>query len=688
LGFQVSEDGISPCPRKIEVIQNLEIPNSLTMLRKFLGLCSYYRRFCRNYAARTSCLTKLLRKDAEFKITREHIAAITDVKNALSEVAFLTHYEPGKPLRIESDGSKQGIGAAIHILKDRFFTPFSFASRALSSSERLLAPIHFELLAITFAFKTFRQYLLDSSTEIEVLTDCAPLQSIFAASYKGKLSPQLLRLCLQLQGYKFTIRARSGASNLAADYFSRYPPPIKETHSSASPIASTRHSSAQILNIAELNLADEQHKDPHLSPIFSALRGEDCDTKTARKARAYMLDQDSQILYRKNYTNHGEKRLAVVPTHLIPRILTHFHDEPMLGGHGGIFRTAKKITAKFYFDNLTKIVTEFCNSCIECQEKKRPTRLRQGLLQPTQHKGPFNTLQLDIFGPIQKTGLFGLKYVHVAICVTTKFVYMTPTKTCDAEATADFIMKLVCTFGLVETIVVDGGTNYTSKLTQELTNRLGINLNVSTAYHSQTIGANERSHGPLANYLSSYLNNSDALWPKYIRAAQLALNCSPSAATQMSPYFLVFGIHPRSPLENNWNLPAQYDTTEKWLENLQKARDLCITNLNAVNVQMSQKYNKGRVPADYKIGQLVMIKFPQNVKGRTDKFVRKFRGPYRITEKLSPLNYMVARIINGTIKSYKVHVVRMKKYHGRPTYLVAPRIKINGPKRKLYFLDY
>lgn len=101
-----------------------------------------------------------------------------------------------------------------------------------------------------------------------------------------------------------------------------------------------------------------------------------------------------------------------------------------------------------------------------------------------------------------------------------------------------------------------------------------------------------------------------------------------------------------------------------------------------------KKYNKGRVQADYKIGQLVLIKFPQNVAGRTDKFVRKFRGPYRITEKLSPLNYIVARIFNGKIKSYKVHVIRIKKYNTRPAYLVTPRIKIAGPKRKLYFLDY
>jgi Reverse transcriptase (RNA-dependent DNA polymerase)/RNase H-like domain found in reverse transcriptase/Integrase zinc binding domain/Integrase core domain len=687
LGFQISEKGISPCPRKVEVIKNLEIPRTLKMLRGFYGMASYYRRHQKNFASRTHCLTQLLRKDAEFKITREHIAAIEDIKSGLSEVAYLTHYEPHKPLRLETDGSCRGISASIHINKEGSFVPFSFASRALTESERRLAPIHFELLAICFGFKQFRQYLLDSSTEIEVLTDCAPLQSIFSASYKGKLSPQLLRLCLQLQGYRFTIKSRSGASNLAADYFSRYPPPTLSAPAAA-PRAAEQHSNAHLLAIEELNFNEEQRKDPNLARIIDALSGAACETKVARKARAYSLDNTTKILYKKNYTNHGEKRLAVVPTQLIPRILTHFHDEPMQGAHTGIFRTAKKISAKFYFDNLTKIVTDFCNSCRECQERKRPIRPRQGFLQPTIHKGPFNTMQLDIFGPVQKTGLFHLKYVHIAICVTTKFVYMLPTKTCTAEATADFIMKIVCTFGLVEHLVVDGGSNFVADLTKELTNRLGINLDVSTAYHPQTIGANERMHGPLANYLSSYLNNCDALWPKYIRAAQLALNCSPSTATQFSPYYLVFGIHPRSPLENNWNLPAQYDTTEKWMENLKKARDLCISNLNKINVKMSEKYNKGRVSPDYKIGQLVMIKFPQNVAGRTDKFVRKFRGPYRVTEKLSPLNYMVARIINGTIKSYKVHVVRMKKYHGRPTYLVTPRVKIIGKKSKLYFLDY
>lgn len=299
------------------------------------------------------------------------------------------------------------------------------------------------------------------------------------------------------------------------------------------------------------------------------------------------------------------------------------------------------------------------------------------------------TLQIDAFGPC-KIGLFGMKYIHVAICVSSKFCILHACKSIDAEATADFIInQICCTFGLPETIITDQGTNYTSGLIKELTKRIGIKLNFATAHHHQTVGTNERLHGPLANYLSMYVNNASSLWPKYVKCAQMALNCSPSHALDgQTPYFIVFGMTPRTAQDINWNLPCEYVTTQQWLENLHKARELCVSHLNQMNMKMAAKYNKGREQPSYKIGQLVLVHFPQSIPSQVDKFTRKYRGPYRVVNKLSALNYEVTRIKNGSIITYRVHVDRMKPFKIRASYLVAPRIKIRGHKRKLYFLDY
>ena len=50
LGHIISEEGIRVDESKITLIKNWPVPKTVKDVRKFLGFCSYYRRFCQNFA--------------------------------------------------------------------------------------------------------------------------------------------------------------------------------------------------------------------------------------------------------------------------------------------------------------------------------------------------------------------------------------------------------------------------------------------------------------------------------------------------------------------------------------------------------------------------------------------------------------------------------------------------------------
>src|SRR5438132_12750789 len=66
LGHYLSSQGIFIDPRKIEAINKWTPPETVSHVRSFLSLASYYQKFVRNFSAILTLLTDLLHKDSEF----------------------------------------------------------------------------------------------------------------------------------------------------------------------------------------------------------------------------------------------------------------------------------------------------------------------------------------------------------------------------------------------------------------------------------------------------------------------------------------------------------------------------------------------------------------------------------------------------------------------------------------------
>ncbi|KHJ40560.1 hypothetical protein D918_09398 [Trichuris suis] len=152
----------APNPSKVSAIASWPIPADRKVLKRFLRLTSYYRRFVPDYATVSVPLYNLLREDTVFHWTNACQVAFDNLKKLLTTAPFLTPPNFRKPFELMTDASDTGLGAVL----EQHGRVVAFASRSLTRSERNYSTIEKECLGIVFALKTFHHYLLARSFTI------------------------------------------------------------------------------------------------------------------------------------------------------------------------------------------------------------------------------------------------------------------------------------------------------------------------------------------------------------------------------------------------------------------------------------------------------------------------------------------------------------------------------------------
>ena len=168
LGHLVTRAGIAQDPLKTAAIDNWPMPWSLSHLRSFLGLASYYRRFVKNFSRLAAPLNALLHKDTSYIWNTSCQVAFATLKHHLVTSPVLIFPDFTQPFLLQTDWRQTGVGAILSQYDtEHRERVVAYASRACTSAERAYAPVHGECLALVWAIQHFRPYLYGRRFSVE-----------------------------------------------------------------------------------------------------------------------------------------------------------------------------------------------------------------------------------------------------------------------------------------------------------------------------------------------------------------------------------------------------------------------------------------------------------------------------------------------------------------------------------------
>nr|GEV00602.1 hypothetical protein [Tanacetum cinerariifolium] len=210
------KEGIEVDKAKVKVITKLPHPTTVKGIRSFLGRASFYRRFIKDFSKIARPMTCLLEKYTPFLFSKECVEAFQTLKRKLTEAPILIAPDWDMPFELMCDASDLAISAVMRKRQEKYFRPIHYASKTMTEAESNYTTTEKEMLAVVYAFKKFRSYLIMNKSI--VYTDHFALKYLFA---KKDFKARLLRWVLLLQEFTFKVIDTKGAKNLATDHLSR-----------------------------------------------------------------------------------------------------------------------------------------------------------------------------------------------------------------------------------------------------------------------------------------------------------------------------------------------------------------------------------------------------------------------------------------------------------------------------------
>ncbi len=178
----------------------------------------------------------------------------------------------------------------------------------------------------------------------------------------------------------------------------------------------------------------------------------------------------------------------------------------------------------------------------------------------------------------------------------------------------------------------------------------------------------EKMNQTLAKTISMYINSTHKDWDTFLSFALFSFRTSVHESTGETPFFLLYGRDCRLPVESALNqVPSRYivdisDYKVEVVQNLSFAWSQAREHIQAAQSKQKRAYDRSASKnVSFRIGERVWIFVPAVTPGRTKKFTRRWRGPYRILATNLPI-VQVKPCEKPDSQAFWVHVNCLKPF--------------------------
>nr|GEW91488.1 putative reverse transcriptase domain-containing protein [Tanacetum cinerariifolium] len=266
-------------------------------------------------------------------------------------------------------------------------------------------------------------------------------------------------------------------------------------------------------------------------------------------------------------------------------------------GSDKMYHDLKKL---YWWPNMKADIATYVSKCLTCAKVKVEHQKPSGLLQQP---------EIPVWKWKRITTPFGYDSIWVIVDRLTKSAHFISVneKFKMERLTRLYLKEIVCRHGVPVSIILDRDPRFASNFWRSLQKSLGTNLDMSTAYQSQTDGQSEGTIQTLENMLRACVIDFGSGWDKRLPLAEFSYNNSYHASIKAAAFEALYRRKCRSHV--CWSEVGDAQLTGP--EMIRETTEMILQIKNRLLAARSRQKSYANVrckPLEFEVGDKVMLK--------------------------------------------------------------------------------